>query len=211
MGTCLKMKIFSIVLLASVMAAASAAKWDKPWFCHDLECPEYSVDYKNATTGVEVRTYQPAVWVTTNITGIDYQSSVSKGFMSNFAYISGSNSAGQKIEMTSPVMVKIIPGQGPNCNSTFQISFFMPAAQRDNPPMPTAENSFIQHTPTFKVAVIQYGGFANKWSTVQPKAQQLAEDLQAAGTEFDPTVMTAGYDPPFRVINRHNEVWYALM
>lgn len=47
-------------------------------------------------------------------------------FMKLFDYISGGNSAKAKIPMTAPVLTKIEPGQGPNCESTFTMSFYNP-------------------------------------------------------------------------------------
>lgn len=47
-------------------------------------------------------------------------------FMKLFDYISGGNSGKTKIPMTSPVVTKIEPGQGPNCESTFTMSFYNP-------------------------------------------------------------------------------------
>lgn len=46
--------------------------------------------------------------------------------MKLFDYISGGNSAKTKIPMTAPVVTKIEPGQGPNCESTFTMSFYNP-------------------------------------------------------------------------------------
>jgi len=43
-----------------------------------------------------------------------------------FNYISGGNSAKEKIEMTALVLTKIEPGKGPTCNSTFTMSFYQP-------------------------------------------------------------------------------------
>lgn len=43
-----------------------------------------------------------------------------------FNYISGANSAGAKIDMTAPVLTRMVPGQGPTCNSTFTVAFYNP-------------------------------------------------------------------------------------
>ena len=43
-----------------------------------------------------------------------------------FKYISGSNKQNQKVKMAAPVLTKIIPGQGPTCETSFEIKFFTP-------------------------------------------------------------------------------------
>ena len=58
-----------------------------------------------------------------------------------------------------------------------------------------------------EVYVLGFGGFAND-NDYKIKATQLMTQLQAANIPFDSNVwFTAGYDSPFTLVNRHNEVW----
>jgi hypothetical protein len=57
---------------------------------------------------------------------MDKDSAMRGSFMKLFDYISGGNSGKTKIPMTGPVLTKIEPGQGPNCESTFTMSFYNP-------------------------------------------------------------------------------------
>jgi hypothetical protein len=57
---------------------------------------------------------------------MDKDTAMKGSFMKLFDYISGGNSAKTKIPMTAPVVTKIEPGQGPNCESTFTMSFYNP-------------------------------------------------------------------------------------
>lgn len=65
-------------------------------------------------------------WVSTKGTGMEKDAAMRGSFMKLFDYISGANSAKAKIPMTAPVLTKIEPGQGPNCESTFTMSFYNP-------------------------------------------------------------------------------------
>merc|ERR1719209_2628613 len=42
----------------------------------------------------------------------------SKAFYRLFNYIDGANEADSKISMTAPVTMRIVPGEGPNCESS---------------------------------------------------------------------------------------------
>ena len=55
-----------------------------------------------------------------------------------------------KIEMTAPVITKIDPGAGPNCESSFTISFFVPVENVD-PPAPTNPEVFHSTLPAMTV------------------------------------------------------------
>ena len=55
-----------------------------------------------------------------------------------------------------------------------------------------------------------YGGFSNI-DEIQKYSEQLGEDLveDGLGDTFRKDVFFfAGYDSPFKVFNRHNEIWY---
>lgn len=49
------MKVACVLLSAVLAACALSATAKKPWFCHDLDCPEYTVGESNED--YEVRTY----------------------------------------------------------------------------------------------------------------------------------------------------------
>merc|ERR1711964_250504 len=61
----------------------------------------------------------------------------SKAFYGLFNYIDGSNDADSKIPMTAPVSMRIVPGEGPNCESNFTMSFYIPSDLQGAPPQPT--------------------------------------------------------------------------
>merc|ERR1719499_778789 len=87
---------------------------DKPSYCHGLDCPKfdsYHVNDKADGVTIEIRTYQAAFWSAANITSMSLTDAESKGFHKNFDYISGAHEGSEKVEMTTPVLTRVIPGQ----------------------------------------------------------------------------------------------------
>ncbi|MBN3304834.1 HEBP2 protein, partial [Amia calva] len=152
----------------------------------------------------EERSYVATRWMTTNVEG-SYMSAVFQGFMRLFNYIDGNNEAGEKIPMTAPVAVEMHPSGGKTGISNISISFFVPA--KGNPPKAKDPTIYASNRPAGVVYVRSFDGFAME-SDWNENAQALKDDLQAAGISFNPlSLIAAGYDPPFRFINRHNEIW----
>lgn len=189
----------------STAAGLGVSDWDKPWFCHDLDCPIYTVQEK--TDMYEVRKYEAGMWVSTTEKGFRYSQAVSKGFWKLFQYIGGENDAKQKIAMTAPVRVSVSPGAGPFCEDNFSISFFVPYEFQSKAPTPSNEAVFLSQAPAFEAYVASYSGW-NSDKKFTKVASELFEELRSAGVDVrEDMYYTAGYDSPFRLINRHNEVW----
>jgi SOUL heme-binding protein len=69
----------------------------------------------------------------------------------------------------------------------------------------------LTETPKMKVAVASYGGWADDKNIVQ-HAAALGQALTHDGVKFvNTTYTTAGYDSPFRLFERHNEIWMRLL
>ena len=189
---------------SSQQAMSAASPFVAPSFCHGLDCPAFEA--VSSASSYEVRRYAPSVWVATVVTGASYDKAVNTGFMRLFSYIGGANEDATKIEMTTPVLVDVVPGPGPTCGTNFTVAFFA-GAEGVAVPAPTSPDLFVRHTPERTVYVASYGGWASE-STVLAKASELSSALAADGRDFqDGVVLTASYDSPFRLLGRHNEVW----
>lgn len=207
--------IVCLLLLCAASAALAArpashapatANDESPWFCHDLDCPKFTV-VKNITDDVQLRRYAAGKWASTVVTGVKYDKAVATGFWRLFKYISGNNEPQQKVEMTAPVTVRVIPSQGPFCEDNFTISFFVPFEFQSSPPQPSDEAVYIEDRPALEVFVSSFGGWATG-SSYLSQAADLTEMLEDAGHDIiTDHFYTAGYDSPFRLLNRHNEVW----
>ena len=51
-----------------------------------------------------------------------------------------------------------------------------------------------------------FGGYDNATKITQ-EIQQLADDIEDAGKYVSNPYYSAGYDNPYQILNRHNEVW----
>ena len=145
-----------------------------------------------------------------SLSGYQYDEAVRMGFMRLFDYIQGENVKKAKIPMTAPVAVDIQPGQGPFCKNNFTINFFVPFEDQAAPAAPTNKDVFIYTLRKFCAYVIVYGGYSNL-DEIQKYSEELGEDLvkDGLGDAFRKDMFFfAGYDSPFKPLNRHNEIWY---
>jgi hypothetical protein len=142
----------------------------------------------------------------------DFEHAEHDAFQHLFDYITGANAAGAKIDMTAPVNDRIVPGAGPNCNTTFTISFFIPFKYQGTAPKPTNPRVYIREQKNVTVAVRSFGGFVVDWSlSIVPELLELGLALSEAGIPFKQTEeWVAQYNDPFTIFNRHNEVWYEV-
>lgn len=58
-----------------------------------------------------------------------------------------------KVDMTSPVTCLINPGEGPSCESSFTVSFYLPEEHHSDPPKPSIPEIFVENRKEFTVFV----------------------------------------------------------
>jgi len=192
------------------MSNEQMAAFQPPWFCHGIDCPSYTVINANNETTIklwEERLYPAAYWTETYVSGLDYDKAMSTGFMRLFDYISGDNDKKMKVAMTAPVLNYITPGAGPFCEDFFNISFYVPNELQGIAPVPSKPDVYDVKKDTMRVFSTSYSGYSSI-EKVRNAASTLAQNLLQYGEEFDEEhIYFAGYDSPFRFLNRHNEVW----
>lgn len=152
----------------------------------DTEIQSYEVIKE--IDSVEIRFYPSATLVT---------SSGGNNFGKLFQYISGNNESKEKIAMTAPVYM--------NENKS-EMAFVMPlSVHKKGAPEPKGENVALEITKPRYVAAIRYGGYTNSRKEALHK-KRLMETLQANGIEATGVIEFLGYDSPYKVYNRRNEV-----
>eukprot|EP01061_Rhynchopus_euleeides_P014417 TRINITY_DN249_c0_g1_i2.p1 TRINITY_DN249_c0_g1~~TRINITY_DN249_c0_g1_i2.p1 ORF type:complete len:216 (+),score=104.67 TRINITY_DN249_c0_g1_i2:62-709(+) len=211
------MRVMAIAFAAAACAAGASAAFTPPWFCHGIDCPVFVAE-RNISVGnttLEVRTYQAKQqWTSTVVANTDLTTADDEAFHKLFDYISGSNVREEKVAMTSPVRTFV---QGLH-TTNFTVSFYVPYTLQpvltpgtQGAPKPTDPTVFsAEDTEALTVAVVPFPGFANDKEIIG-YAAALSGMLAQAGVEFDQeNWYFSAYDPPFRLANRHNEVWIQL-
>ena len=192
----------SMFLLLALYICSAAA---------DLEIAPYTVLKEHQ--GWEEREFPATKWISTEVFSISVHDSEESraAFYRLFDYIDGQNSEGMKIPMTAPVSRRIIAGEGPNCESNFTMSFFIPSNLQENAPLPLDSTVYIEERAAFKVAAKRFGGFPTSDIEFANQAAELYALAFNEGLELtDVPLWTAGFDGPNVITNRRNEVWLEI-
>jgi hypothetical protein len=151
----------------------------------------------------EVRQYETALFSSVVLSDTSYEESSSKGFRVLAGYIFGGNNTGEKIAMTSPVAMEI--------GDSTKMSFMVPSGYTEETlPKPNNDKIFFEKKEGAVMAAIRFGGWAND-ERIEEYKQKLIALLQKEGIAYGETFMYLGYDPPYSLINRRNEVVVELI
>ncbi|MFN5422201.1 MAG: SOUL family heme-binding protein [bacterium] len=151
----------------------------------------------------EIRYYPPATFATIQSSAKSYRELGSSGFRKIAGYIFGNNETSSKIAMTSPVHMDIT-------NEGSSMSFVMPSEYDiDNLPRPNDASVKLHKTPGEYAAAISFGGFAND-ASINKYAAQLERSLQEKGIKTTGHFRYLGYNPPYQLVGRKNEVIVAV-
>ena len=192
-------------MLLTVTLAASILK-EEPSFCNGLDCPKYTL--VSTKQGYEVRNYEATKWVGTTVPSMSFTTALHIAYGKIADYISGANSAKAKIPMATPIATKVVPGQGPACDSNFTVLLFIPFAYQSNTPTPTDPQVALVDLPAITAYVTSFGGWEAD-NELQEYASELANTLIDENISYvKDFYLTASYDSPLKDTNRHNEVWF---
>ena len=169
-----------------------------------LEKPQYEVLFADGK--IEYRQYQPYLVAETLVTDeADRNDAANKGFMRLFKYITGSNTAQAKIDMTAPVqqakvsedIAMTAPVQQARSADGWRIAFMLPSKfSLTDAPVPDDESITIYEVPGRVMAVIRYSG---RWTTsnVEKNEAILMQHLTDHAITSAGTIETAAYNAPF--------------
>ena len=130
--------------------------------------------------------------------------SANGNFYKLFQFISGNNSKGEKIAMTTPVYMK----DGENSNT---MEFVMPSSYNiESISKPNDESIEIYESKAKYFACIRYGGYSNS-GKFNMYSKKLIEKLSELNIKSVGDLFYVSYNSPYKVFNRRNEVMIEIV
>ncbi|MFK7937266.1 MAG: heme-binding protein [Saprospiraceae bacterium] len=162
----------------------------------NIETYPYTVDKKYAN--FEIRSYEASLFTSVQLSTNEYKKGSSQGFSILAKYIFGGNDKNESIAMTSPVAMSL--------EDSMTVMFMVPKKyQKETLPQPNQSQIQFREEPAKTVAAITFGGWSNDEKIKQYKAQLIAA-LDAEGIAHTSRFYFLGYNPPYEVFNRKNEI-----
>lgn len=151
----------------------------------------------------EIRSYEASLFSSVKLATSQYSDASRKGFSILAGYIFGGNETNEKIAMTSPVAMSL--------EDSMTVMFMVPKAmKREMLPKPNEVSIQFIEEPAKKVAAITFGGWANT-ARIDKYKNQLIKALDDNGIKYTKKFYFLGYNPPFEVFNRKNEIIVELI
>lgn len=147
---------------------------------------------------IEIRDYQARLFTNVPLTNEGYKQNASNGFSKLGGYIFGGNQRNQKIAMTSPVSMSL--------GEDASMQFMVPAAiSEDELPKPNQADITFKQEPQKSMAVITFSGWASD-TTIKEHKDALIAVLKANGIQHSNQFYCFGYNPPYDLFFRKNEI-----
>jgi hypothetical protein len=162
----------------------------------DIE--SYPYDVVKAYDKFEVRSYESSLFTSVKLQTGSYEQASGQGFSALAGYIFGGNDKNEKIAMTSPVTMSL--------EDSMTVMFMVPKQyDKDKLPKPNLSSVQFREEPARKMAVISFGGWANSEKIAEYR-KELTAALDTEGITHTDNFFFFGYNPPYELINRKNEV-----
>ncbi len=145
----------------------------------------------------EIRNYEASLFTSVKLPIGSYKESSGRGFSILAGYIFGGNDRKEKIAMTSPVAMSL--------EDSMTMMFLVPKENKDNLPKPNDEQIVFEEVPAKTVAAITFGGWADD-DRIKEHRATLTAALDRQGIKYTNRFYFLGYNPPYEVLNRKNEV-----
>jgi hypothetical protein len=191
----MKVVIISILLLTAIVQFFISRSTQK------TEQLEYEVIKKYDQ--FEVRKYAPALFSSVKLNNQGYKARASEGFRILAGYIFGDNESNEKIAMTSPVMMEM--------GDSSKMKFMVPKGYNlNNLPNPKNNKIVFENQEEKIFAAIRFDGWADD-EKIEKYKTILKEALLKEKIKSTDRFIFLGYNPPYEVMNRRNEVVVELI
>lgn len=189
------MKIF-IVIVAIILVAVLMIQGVTMKSSNNIEQYKYTVI--ETFDGVELRKYEKALFSSVVLNDSAYDDSANSGFRILAGYIFGGNDRNEKIAMTSPVVMEM--------GDQMKMSFMVPSDKsQDELPKPNDSRVFQEERAESVMAAITFDGWASD-DKIEKYKKELIDVLNSKGIKYQEPFMYMGYNPPYQLVNRRNEV-----
>ena len=183
--------LLGVILIAFVLVQLFAMKGQR-----NIETYPYVVQKKYDL--FEIRNYEATLFTTVKLATKKHKESSSKGFSLLAGYIFGNNKRNEKIAMTSPVAMTI--------EDSVTMMFMVPKKfKKETLPQPNQLQIEFKEEPAKTVAAIVFDGWAND-EKIEKYKEKLKAALDAEGITYTNRFYFLGYNAPYEVFNRKNEV-----
>ena len=189
------MKVIIIVIIAILFALFMIQAYTSK-SSNDIEQYRYKVI--KLMDEVEIRSYESAVFSSVKMSSSTYEESASGGFRILAGYIFGGNDKGEKIAMTSPVIMEM--------GDSMKMSFMVPSDKEVNDlPKPNDPRVYQEKKDSTIMAAISFSGWASD-EKIQSHISELKAVLEKHQIAYEGPFSYLGYNPPYQLVNRRNEV-----
>ncbi len=189
-----------LILLAVILVAITLVQLYFLRSQRDIETYPYEVIKKYDR--FEIRSYEATLFTSVKLSTKGYENSSSKGFSVLAGYIFGNNDRNEKISMTSPVVMSL--------QDYMTMMFMVPKKyNKDMLPKPNRSDIEIKEEPAKLLAAIGFSGWASD-TKIEKYKQNLKAALDAEGIKYSSRFYFFGYNAPYEVLNRKNEVLVEL-
>ncbi len=184
--------LLGLFLIAFVVVQFSAYKARK-----DIESYPYTVIKKYDI--FETRNYETTLFTAVTLPpSKGYKNTSSKGFSILGGYIFGGNKQNQKIAMTSPVAMSL--------EDSVTMMFMVPKKlTKETLPEPNQSQIEFREEPAKTVAAIGFGGWVSD-AKIEKYKSELKSALDREGLGYTNRFFLLGYNPPYEVFGRKNEL-----
>ena len=193
------MKIVTIILVVIILVFAFAQIY---FMLLQRNIESYPYTVKKKYDRFEIRKYEATLFTSVTLTSKGYKNTSSQGFSILAGYIFGKNDRKEKISMTSPVFMSLD-------DSTTMMFMIPKKLNKETLPKPEQSGIEFKEEPAKLLAAISFGGWAND-AKIEKYKQELKAALDAQGITYSNKFYFFGYNAPFEVFNRKNEVLVEL-